>query len=187
MTDAFRSAFDRLVKVEGGYSDDARDSGGRTMLGITEAVARANGYVGEMRDLSIDDAALIYRRQYWDTLRLDSVAALSVPIAEELFDTGVNMGIGVAGKFLQRALNALNNLALNNLGAIYTDLTVDGIVGPGTVAALQALLTKRGGSGEVVLLRALNALQGARYIELAEARQKDEAFVFGWLLHRVKI
>jgi len=182
MTDAFRSAFDRLVKIEGGYSDDKNDSGGRTMLGITEAVARANGYVGDMRDLSVDDAALIYRRQYWDTMRLDSVAALSVPIAEELFDTGVNMGIGVAGKFLQRALNALNNL-----GNTYPDLTVDGIVGPGTVAALQGFLTKRGGSGEVVLLRALNALQGARYIELAEARQKDETFVFGWLLHRVKI
>jgi len=179
---AFDRAFAHVLKAEGGYSDDARDSGGRTMLGITESVARANGYVGDMRDLSVADAGLIYRRQYWDTMRLDSVAALSEPIAAELFDTGVNMGIGVAGKFLQRALNVLNRA-----GQDYPDLTVDGIVGPIAVAALQSFLAKRRGSGEVVMLRALNALQGARYIELAEARVKDEAFVFGWLLNRTTI
>ena len=39
--------------------------------------------------------------------------------------------------------------------------------------------------GEVVLVRALNSLQGAFYVELAEKRQKDEAFVYGWLLNRV--
>jgi hypothetical protein len=36
-----------------------------------------------------------------------------------------------------------------------------------------------------VMLKTLNCLQGARYIELAEHRQKNEEFVFGWIRARV--
>ncbi len=36
-----------------------------------------------------------------------------------------------------------------------------------------------------LLRRALNALQGARYIEIAEQRPAQQAFVFGWLSERV--
>lgn len=176
--------FERIVThtlgIEGRFANDAADSGGATMLGITEAVARANGYDGDMRDLSLDKAIAIYRRQYWDAMHLDEVAALSESIAGELFDTGVNCGIMTAGKFLQRSLNALNRRAQD-----YPDVVVDGSVGPVSVASLAAFLAKRGRSGEVVLMRALNSLQGAHYIALSELRQKDEAFVFGWLLNRV--
>jgi len=38
-----------------------------------------------------------------------------------------------------------------------------------------------------VLLRALNCLQGERYIALAEGRPKDEAFIYGWLRTRVTL
>jgi hypothetical protein len=36
-----------------------------------------------------------------------------------------------------------------------------------------------------VLLTALNCLQGARYIELTEGREADEAYLFGWAANRV--
>ena len=62
---------------------------------------------------------------------------------------------------------------------------VDGDIGPATLRALDAFLRLRGKEGEIVLFRALNALQGTRYIELSQARQKDEAFVYGWLRTRV--
>ena len=55
-----------------------------------------------------------------------------------------------------------------------------------TLAALDAFL-ERGGkdSGETVLLRALEALQGERYLRLAERRPANEAFLYGWLANRI--
>jgi lysozyme family protein len=101
-------------------------------------------------------------------------------VAEELFDTGVNMGPKVAATFLQRALNALNRGASD-----YPDITADGMIGAMTVHALNGYRAKRGEAGEAVLLKALDALQGARYIGIAEANPKQEAFLYGWLANRV--
>lgn len=182
MSSAFEAALAELLGIEGSYSDDPADSGGKTRYGITEAVARRHGYAGPMRELPADLARDIYRADYWDAQQLDAVALLSRPIAFELFDTGINMGTSQAGEFLQMSLNAFNRQ-----GADYDDIEVDGEIGPATLDALTAFLKRRGKDGETVLLRALNALQGAAYIELAERREKDERFVFGWFLQRVHI
>lgn len=171
-----------LINREGGYVDHPDDPGGATNYGITEAVARRNGYRGTMADMPRAVAAHIYRRVYWEAPRFDRVAQLSPAVAEELLDTGVNMGLVVAGQFFQRALNALNQQ-----GRIYRDLKVDGLIGEITLAAFAAYLEARRSNGELVMLRALNCLQGARYIQLAERNHDLETFVFGWLLHRVKI
>lgn len=179
---SFDAAFQKIVMVEGGYSNHPSDTGGETQFGITKAVARANGYTGDMRDLPLETAKAIYRALYWDALRLTEIDALCPAVAHELFDTGVNMGVGVAAKFLQRALNVFNRM-----GADYADLIPDGALGPKTVAALKALLAKRGKNGELVLVRALNALQGARYIEISESRTENESFTFGWFLNRVSL
>lgn len=178
----FDTAFEDLILIEGGYSDNPSDSGGKTRYGITEEVARENGYSGQMSELPLSEAKRIYKLRYWDALDLDGIAVLSKRIALEMFDTAVNCGAEVAGTFLQRSLNVLNRM-----GQDYPDVKVDGDVGQRTVEAASAFLNRRAPSGEIVLLRALNSLQGARYIKLAEAREKDEAFVFGWLLRRVKI
>ncbi len=178
----FDRAFKHTVGVEGGYSDDPQDSGGATKYGITESVARANGFHGDLRVLTLAEAKRIYKAQYWDILRLDEIARIDEKIALELFDTAVNIGIATAGIFLQRALNELNRG-----GTDYRDLTVDDIVGPMTVAAMQAFIARRGDKGRQVLNAALNALQGAYYLELAESRPKDEAFVFGWFANRVMV
>lgn len=170
-----------LIEREGGYVANAADKGGPTCFGITEAVARANGYRGAMRDFPRDEAAAIYKRLYWLRPQLDEVAARSRRIAEELFDTGINMGPAVAVTFLQRALTALNRN-----GKDYPDLVPDGRIGPATLAALDAFLELRGqSSGETVLLRALEALQGERYLRLAERRPANEAFLYGWLANRI--
>ena len=52
------------------------------------------------------------------------------------------------------------------------------------VSAL-ATLAARGQAGEKVLLRALNSSQAVRYLELAEQREANETFLFGWLAGRV--
>ena len=46
-------------------------------------------------------------------------------------------------------------------------------------------MVKRGGDAEKVLLRALVALKGARYLHLALVNPKLEDFEFGWFLNRV--
>lgn len=172
---------DAIIDREGGYVDNSSDRGGPTCFGITEAVARANGYAGPMRQLPRSEAAAIYRRLYWLRPRLDEIAKRNARIAAELFDTGVNMGPAVAVTFLQRALTALNRNASD-----YPDLAPDGRIGPVTLAALDAFLKVRGStSGETVLLRALEALQGERYLRLAERRPANEAFLYGWLANRI--
>jgi lysozyme family protein len=170
-----------LIEREGGYVSHPADKGGPTCFGITEAVARAHGYAGPMRQLPREEAAAIYKRLYWVQPGFDQVARRSNRIAGELFDTGANMGPAVAATFLQRALTALNRN-----GGDYPDLVPDGRIGERTLAALDAFLGARGkSSGETVLLRALEALQGERYLRLAERRPANEAFLYGWLANRI--
>ncbi len=172
---------DGLIEREGGYVNHPSDKGGPTCFGITEAVARAQGYRGEVRRLSREEAASIYKRLYWLRPRFDEIIKRSPRLAAELFDTGVNMGPAVAATFLQRALTALNRN-----GRDYPDLVPDGRVGPQTLHALDAFFSSRGQSGgESVLLRALEALQGERYLRLAERRPANEAFLYGWLANRI--
>jgi len=172
---------DALIEREGGYVYHPADKGGATCFGITEAVARAHGYMGDMRHLPREEAVTIYRRLYWLRPHYDAVAKLAPRVAAELFDTGANMGPAVATTFLQRALTALNRG-----GSDYPDLTPDGRVGPQTLSALETYLDKRGKrGGETVLLRALEALQGERYLRLAERRPANEAFLYGWLANRI--
>jgi lysozyme family protein len=172
---------DGLIEREGGYVHHGADRGGPTCFGITEAVARAHGYTGAMRDLPRTEAVAIYRRLDWLRPRFDQVAARAPRLAAELFDTGANMGPAVAATFLQRALTALNRS-----GRDYPDLVPDGRIGDATLDALDRFLEARGKrSGETVLLRAMEALQGERYLRLAERRPANEAFLYGWLANRI--
>lgn len=182
MSDLFDDLVGDLIGREGGYVNDPSDSGGETIWGITKTVARENGYSGSMRAMTRDQAIAIYRAKYWAKPGLYLVAPLSARIAEELLDTGVNAGTGTAGILLQRSLNVLNRL-----GADYPDVKVDGAIGAGTAAALKAYLKRNGKLAEGRLLKMLNALQGAYYVELAERREKDERFVNGWFDNRVSI
>jgi lysozyme family protein len=173
---------DGIVKREGGFVDHTNDRGGPTCWGITEAVARMAGYKGPMQTMPQQIARDIYLDRYWTAPKLDRVAALSPAIAEELADTGVNMGPATAVTALQRALNVLNQQT-----RLYPDLKPDGGIGLVTLAALKAFLQHRGADGERVLLTALNCLQGCAYIEIAEKRPTQEDFVFGWLRERVRL
>lgn len=105
MTD-FSRAFAIVVESEGGYVNDPRDPGGVTRYGITEAVARANGYTGDMRALPLDTARAIYRREYWDACRCDEIPW---PLALYVFDAAVNQGRLPAVTMLQRALGTVQD------------------------------------------------------------------------------
>ena len=171
---------DGIIFKEGGYVNDSDDSGKEGKFGITKKRARASGYFGSMIDLPRQFAFDIYQKEYWDSVKGDDLLKISPDIAREVIDTGVNMGIGGAVKILQRALNVLNNR-----GKLFDDIAVDGALGPITLGVLSLYLDKRKYDGQTVLMRMLNSLQGAAYVELAERREKDEKFIFGWFLNRV--
>ncbi|HBE9179104.1 TPA: glycoside hydrolase family 108 protein [Serratia fonticola] len=173
---------ENILGKEGGYVNNPDDAGGATRWGVTQKTARANGYTGDMRNLSRETARRILEADYWYGPRFDLVAGTSPAIAAELCDTGVNMGPSVQAKWLQRWLNAFNQQQ-----KLYPDLIADGQIGPRTVTALSEFLSVRGKEGEEVLLKALNCSQGARYLELAEQRQANETFLYGWLKERVSL
>lgn len=182
MTDLFDRLDAPTRKAEGGYVNNKDDAGGETNHGITIAVARENGFSGRMIDMTADQAAAIRRTKYFAKPGIYLLAPISEAIATEVYDTGINMGTGTAIIFLQRALNALNRQ-----GKDYPDIMVDGGAGPGTAAALKAYVQKNGSTAEATMLKALNCLQGARYIELSEGRGQNETFTNGWLATRVGI
>jgi lysozyme family protein len=169
---SFEKAVAAVLKHEGGYVNDPRDRGGETNFGITRAAADANGFGNPLSSMTRRDAEEIYRRAYWNKCGLDGVDQVDEGTAEKLFDIAVNMGIGTAGQFLQRALNLLNRNQ-----SMFADLKVDGQLGPGTVDALHKLQAE-----DLPVLRALlTAYQGRRYIDIIEHDSTQERFTRGWI------
>lgn len=114
---SFDDAFDALIGNEGGYSNNPKDPGGETMWGVTARVARAAGYTGPMRNLPRETAKQIAKKLYWDPLKLDLFDAR---VAFQVFDANYNGGHTVI--WMQGASGA----------------KVDGLLGPATIAAVQA-------------------------------------------------
>ena len=102
----FDQAFHKLLGHEGGFVDHPSDPGGATNWGVTQAVARQNGYTGHMRNFPVEQAKAIYKRQYWDAVRAEE---LPPGIRYPVFDACVNSGAKQAVKWLQRAVGAADD------------------------------------------------------------------------------
>lgn len=114
-------AFDLLMINEGGYVNDANDSGGETKYGISKKVYP---YI-DIPNLTIEQAKEIYKKDYWNRCKCDYLPdALSVAV----FDFAVNSGTKRAIKYLQMAI---------------TGITVDGIIGNQTICAANRLPIKK--------------------------------------------
>lgn len=176
----YSTIINKIIAVEKGYVNDPNDRGGPTNFGITQAVAQANGFTGDMRDMPRAFAEKIYAQRYIIAPKFDKVADINLAVADELIDTGVNMGPTTAAMMLQRWLNALNAQ-----GSKYPDQFIDGQLGPVSLDCLNKFLAWRGKDGEKVLIRGLNSSQAMRYLDLAEKNPSQESFLFGWVLNRV--
>lgn len=167
-----------VLELEGReYTNDPDDRGGPTRWGVTEATARADGYRGDMRDYTREQAYDLYYRKYVVQPRFKDVMLIDAMIAAELVDTGVNMGPAVASRFLQRALNYFQG----------DGLALDGKIGPATINSLAGYARRRGTTGLNVLVSLLNAQQAVRYVELVEASPSQRKFAYGWMANRVAI
>jgi lysozyme family protein len=112
MISNFDTGFALVVNLEGAYSNDIRDPGGETKFGISK-----KAYPDlDIRNLTIEQAKSIYRRDYWDDCKCDSLPS---PLDIMVFDAAVNQGKDAAIKMLQRLVG----------------VTADGVIGPVTLAA----------------------------------------------------
>lgn len=109
---SFTKSLSFVLSHEGGYVNDQRDPGGETNFGIS---ARAYPWL-DIKSLTRDDAAAIYRWDYWDACRCDD---LPPAVALMVFDASVNQGVGAATRMLQAAAS----------------VPVDGRIGPQTIRA----------------------------------------------------
>lgn len=187
MTPEFKRALAKTVRIEGGFVNHPADRGGPTNLGITlgtyqrwGAILGTSYTVEDLRNLDPETAAQVYYDLYWCDRHLpcEDMAAWWEPIAMEAFDTAVNMSPPVAATLLQRSLNLIN---INEKA--WPDLTVDGWFGRQSLESMK--MVDALARGRERLLFAANAYQAKRYIDIAEADPTQEAFIGGWLLHRV--
>ena len=177
---SIESIINGVIKVEGDFVDHPSDPGGATRFGITEHVARANGYKGDMRMLPRSTAFAIYHTRYVVGPNFDDVHAIDAKVGEELVDTGVNAGTDRAALWFQQALNALNER-----GKAYPNIIADGDIGPATMKAWAAFRARRGATATSIMVKCLDCYQGAHYLSLAQDDSKFEDFLNGWLAHRI--
>jgi len=163
------------VNIEAGYVNNANDLGGPTNFGITQVTAREYGYTGDMRNLTREMALAIYKKLWWDRMRLDQITAMSPLLADRMFDFGINAGRANCIKSLQRVLNVLNRQ-----GKLYDDIDADGGIGPATLTALGGFVKARGAAGLNRLMFALCCHQVSYYTEISEKRVQNEEFTYGW-------
>lgn len=181
----FEKAYRITMAHEGGYVDDPDDAGGETYKGISrkynpswfgwdvidsyssdDDFPQCLNNDGELQEYVMD----FYKEHYWDVNRLDEID--SQMIATEMFDTGVNMGVRRASKFFQEALNYLNRNEKN-----FTDLVVDGVIGPATFNAFDYIMRY---DDVDVLMTIMNVLQGQHYLNYMKKSPTQEKYARGW-------
>ena len=124
----FNKAFDRVIGHEGGFTDDPLDRANWTSgtCGVGECKGTKYGLAAmtyptlDIRNLTLDQAKAIYKRDWWDKLGMDKYPPA---LAYQMFDASINHGSGRAIQFVQKAVGA----------------KADGIIGSKTLAAIDAL------------------------------------------------
>lgn len=166
-----------VFALEGGYVNDRNDPGGATNHGVTEAVARSHGYTGPMQLLPKEFASEIYFNDYIVKPGFLPIADIQPAVAEELVDSGVNVGPARPSRWFQQSLNSLNRG-----GKDYPQINVDGRIGPASISAYQSLERVR---GKVLacelMIKMLDAHQAQHYINLSHM----PTFTPGWIAHRI--
>lgn len=104
-----------------GYVNDPLDKGGETKFGVAK---NANPDL-DITSLTWDGAKRTYFKRYWLAADCQFITEISPRLAVLHFDGAVNHGVGRAGRFLQRAVGAVE----------------DGDVGPNTMKALASTLS----------------------------------------------
>jgi lysozyme family protein len=112
----FKKCLELVLKSEGGYVNHPSDPGGRTNLGVTQAVWEE--WVGhpvsesDMKALTADKVAPMYEMKYWRTSYCEK---LPQGLNLLVFSMAVNSGSGRAVKLLQRCLGLVEDGVIGNI------------------------------------------------------------------------
>lgn len=117
MKDNFDECLKMLLHHEGGYINHPSDPGGETNLGVTKKVYQKWGGTKDMKDLTVEDVAPIYKKNYWDKCKCSN---LESGVDWVVFDWAVNSGPSRASKAIQKICGAAQ----------------DGAIGPKTLALI---------------------------------------------------
>lgn len=157
----FLQAIDYVLINEGGYCNNPKDPGGATNFGILQR----DWPQVEIAKITRDQAIAWYQPNYWDKMPYATVT--SQQVATKLLDMHVNLGPGAAVKIAQKALG-------------FPDQSVDGLMGPHTVAAINA-------ADPAKFLADLTSLLVAHYKQLEQANPDLVAFDHGWIARATKL
>ena len=111
MKENFDKCLEMLLHHEGGYVWHEEDPGGETNLGVTKKVYQDWGGTKEMIDLTVEDVAPIYKKNYWDRCKCDE---LSSGLDWVVMDWAVNSGTRRVSKALQKACGAERDGVIGN-------------------------------------------------------------------------
>ena len=154
MQSNYDKCLETILHHEGGYVNHPKDPGGETNLGVTKRVYEAHGGTKDMKDLTVEYVAPIYKKGYWDKMKGDELpSGLDLCV----FDFGVNAGPGRAAKYLQTMIGS----------------TPDGGIGPMTLKAVSEYVEEHG------LAKAIDNYQEARQ-SYYEKLSTFETFGRGW-------
>lgn len=162
----FLPAFERMIVNEGGYvlHTVAGDRGGMTYAGIARNFHpswQGWKFIDQVETPPAELVRQFYRSQFWNPLRLDDVEHQDV--AGNIFDFGVNAGLGTAAKLAQ----------------LVAGTTPDGKIGAKTLQALNAI--------DPDLFVARYALAKiARYRDIATKNRTQQRFLLGWINRTLK-
>ena len=150
----YDKCLETILHHEGGYVNHPKDPGGETNLGVTKRVYEEFGGTKDMKDLTVEDVAPIYKKGYWDKMKGDEL-----PDGLDLcvFDFGVNAGPGRAAKYLQTMIGTV----------------ADGGIGPNTLAKLKEYVDANG------LAKSIDNYQEARQAYYEKLSTFD-TFGKGW-------
>ena len=111
MKENFDKCLDMLLHHEGGYVWHEEDPGGETNLGVTKKVYQDWGGTKEMIDLTVEDVAPIYKKNYWDRCKCNELGS---GLDWAVFDWAVNSGTRRVSKALQKACGAERDGVIGN-------------------------------------------------------------------------
>ena len=154
----FNRAFQSLIALEGGYTNDPVDNGRETKYGITKRYyPKLN-----IKTLTLEQAKEIYYKDYWCANGYDKIK--SIKVAEKVFHMAVNGGPKQSHTILQRALHSVG----------HRELVEDGLLGNVT---LEAVNKSRPG----YLIPALRSEMAGFYRLLIAIKPSQAKFKNGWL------
>lgn len=172
------SSFDESIKVilahEGGWVNHPSDPGAETNFGISTLIIKRENITAEelgiapntmfkdgyLKPMKVDNAKALYKKLFWDRYKYGNI--IDQAVATKVFDCAVNCGPGRSHKMAQKAVNACGG-----------NVTVDGLLGPKTFAAINAI-------DPVVFVRAFANEMRSYYNSIVAVRPSLKVFIKNW-------